>query len=99
MDKETAAGGTTAATAPMFFESESIEASLSAEDALKREAESINQLYRLPVQDDDDLSKRICGICKERLETIFDEDDEDWKYIGVVRNDANLICHFKCMNP
>jgi len=39
----------------------------------------------------------VCGICKEKLETYFhDEDGEDeWRFRNAVRNDGQLY-HYTC---
>lgn len=60
--------------------------------------EAIKQDYRVLVpEDDEDAMHKTCSICKERLDTIWNEDDEQWEYVGVVKNNLSQICHFKCV--
>lgn len=61
--------------------------SIFAKEAAAGEAAEDHTVYEVPVGDDKNAS---CGICGERLNATFNADEEEWKYVDVIRSEGVL---------
>lgn len=62
-----------------------------------KEEEVVVPKYVIATEENEKRSDGKCLLCKERLELKFDQDEEDWIYMGCIIVNQKLV-HEECHN-
>ena len=66
-------------------------------DADKEEKESASEKKVCTVSANEDESLNECAVCKERFETTWNEDEEEWQLLNAVKGQDEKIYHPLCL--